>query len=213
MKIFISHSSKDKWAARRIAKDLDALGCSVFIDEKDIKTGESIDAAIRTNLVDCDHFLILISPASLGSEWVLLELGGAIALSKTVIPILLYVGVNEVPQAINLKLARDINELDRYYDEIISIVKKRPMAMELPSEEKRIDSKFQKGAIVRIATNSPEKIYRAIGFDTAWSNEMDKFLGHEARIVEVDEDGDYSLDIDEGKFFWAKEWLVRSSKS
>src|SRR5947209_19311991 len=110
MKIFISHSSKDKWAAREIAKQIGAMGATVFIDEKDIKTGESIDVAIRSHLTDSDHFLLLLSPASVKSEWVLLELGGALALGKTVVPILLYVGANEVPQAINLKLARDIND-------------------------------------------------------------------------------------------------------
>ena len=67
---------------------------------------------------DCEDFLIIISPASIKSEWVLIELGGAIALEKNIIPILLYVGVNEIPQIINLKLARDINDVSLYYQEV-----------------------------------------------------------------------------------------------
>src|SRR5687768_14778046 len=109
MKIFISHSSKDKWAARRISEDLMTFGSETFLDEKDIETGQSIDSSIRKHLKTCDDFLIIISPASIKSEWVLIELGGALALEKKVIPILLYVGANEMPNAINLKLARDIN--------------------------------------------------------------------------------------------------------
>ena len=112
MKIFISHSTKDKWAARRITEDLISLGAEIFLDEKDIETGESIDSSIRKHLKDCNDFLIILSPASLKSEWVLIELGGALALEKKVIPILLYVGANEMPNAINLKLARDINQLN-----------------------------------------------------------------------------------------------------
>ena len=50
MKIFISHSSKDKWAARRISQDLNGLGAETFLDEKDIKTGESIDESIKKHL-------------------------------------------------------------------------------------------------------------------------------------------------------------------
>ena len=108
MKIFVSHSSKDKWAARRIAAEVESLGAKVFIDEKDIETGQSIDSAIKKHLTEADDFVLLLSPASLKSEWVLLELGGAMALGKNIVPILMYVGANELPKAITLRLARDI---------------------------------------------------------------------------------------------------------
>src|SRR5262249_6869733 len=97
MKIFISHSSKDKWLARHIAKDLRELGVETFLDTRDLQTGQRIDESVQTHLIDCDDFLILLSPASLNSHWVLVELGGALSLRKRVVPILLYVGVNETP--------------------------------------------------------------------------------------------------------------------
>jgi hypothetical protein len=34
VKVFISHSSLDKWIARRIAADLADLGIETFLDEK-----------------------------------------------------------------------------------------------------------------------------------------------------------------------------------
>ena len=37
-------------------------------------------------------------------------------IQQKVIPILLYVGANEIPHAISLKLARDINSIQLYYD-------------------------------------------------------------------------------------------------
>lgn len=208
MKVFISHSSKDKWAARRIAGDIESLGGVVFIDEKDIKTGQSIDSEIRNHLVDSDHFLILLSPASIGSDWVLLELGGALALSKTIIPILLYVGSNEIPQAINLKLARDINEIDKYYEEIESLIDNKPLPKRKVSTKKRSASSLKKGVYVRIATNEPPVVYRDEGLDTPWIEEMDKYLGSVGKVTGVDEDGDYKLDIDDGDYAWAREWLI-----
>ena len=60
MKVFISHSSKDKWAARRIAEDLQSLGVETFLDEKDIRTGQSLDDSIKTHLKDSSDFLILL---------------------------------------------------------------------------------------------------------------------------------------------------------
>ena len=41
MKIFISHSSYDKWVARQISHRLIEKGHTTFLDEKDIKTGDS----------------------------------------------------------------------------------------------------------------------------------------------------------------------------
>ena len=100
MKVFISHSSSEKWVARKVSEEIQALGYETFLDEKDIATGEPIDDSIHEHLTDCDHFLLLLSPSSLKSHWVLVELGGALALKKHIVPILLYIGPNEVPEPI-----------------------------------------------------------------------------------------------------------------
>lgn len=50
MKIFISHSSRDKWAARRISEDLISCGATTFLDEKDIRTGQSIDESVKKHI-------------------------------------------------------------------------------------------------------------------------------------------------------------------
>jgi hypothetical protein len=65
MKVFISHSSYDKWAARQISQQLEEKGHDTFLDEKDITTGDSIDASIQKHLKSSDDLLILISPVSL----------------------------------------------------------------------------------------------------------------------------------------------------
>src|ERR1044072_8672601 len=117
MKIFISHSSQDKWVARKISEDLNRIGIETFLDEKDIGTGESIDDAIGQHLLESDELLIIISPASLSSQWVFVEIGGAKALGKRLVPILFHVGANELPPLLSRFLARDLNDIQTYYDE------------------------------------------------------------------------------------------------
>jgi len=217
MKIFISHSSKDKWAARRISKDLEDLGYTTFLDEKDIRTGQSLDSAIKDNLKECDDFLILLSPSSIKSEWVLVELGGAIALEKRIVPILLYVGANEIPQIISLKLARDINDIDRYYQELPKVQPKEsiePIKLQVFDRPIR-PSRFQVGDKVKI-TNEPQPDLNLVGMPTIdWEKQMDKYLKREAVISEVLDlpfGGMYLIDVDNnekgGGYVWAEEWLT-----
>lgn len=210
MRVFISHSSKDKWAARRIAKDIEELGHEVFIDEKDIATGDSIDCSVLANLKSSDHFLVLLSPASLNSPWVLIELGGALALEKKIVPILLYVGANEVPQAIILKLARDINEIDKYYRELGGSPIPPKAAAKTAHKELRAQvqrPRFNVGDRVLIARNTPQTILRNEGTNVSWTPEMNSYFNKLAEVTYVDADGDCQLDITADRFFWAPEWL------
>jgi hypothetical protein len=169
VKVFVSHSSHDKWAARRIAEDLEKLGCRTFLDEKDIVTGSAIDSAVWSHLTDTDDFVILLSPTSVHSEWVLLELGGALALHKRVIPVLLHVGINDLPKAITLKLARDINELDRYYEELAARtghVPGKPHKARRKRKRSRPARRFQIGDTIRIIARRPKDAL-FVGWDDA----------------------------------------------
>lgn len=118
MKIFISYSSHDKWVAGRIARDLQERGIEIFLAEKSISAGDSIPQSITDNLRSCDEVLLLLTPTSAASQWVLIELGGALALGKRVVPVLYHVQSGSVPQAICNTLSRDINEIEHYYDEL-----------------------------------------------------------------------------------------------
>jgi TIR domain len=209
MKIFISHSSKDKWAARRISEDLGSLGCETFLDEKDIKTGNAIDVSIRENLKDCDDFLIILSPASIKSDWVLLELGGAMALEKEVIPILLYVGANEIPNVIGLRLARDINEIGQYYYELSEKLDSKP-AVPKPKPKPKIKSKIKVGSIIQITGTVPVDYIRE-GESVMWSPSMEGYLGREAKVEEVVFPDVVKLDIDGGQWYWGTPWLTLKS--
>lgn len=218
-KVFISHSSRDRWAARRINEDLQRIGASTFLDEKNIETGASIDVAIRDHLGGCDDFLLLVSPISVRSEWVLLELGGALALGKNVVPILLYVGVNELPKAVSLRLARDISDIREYYEEL----RTRFAVLEAPDtlRPRTIrtypvqipEPKYRVGDVVITIPVAPE----AGGLEAeafGWNVSMERYLGQTTSVSDVvplkgvSEPFGYLLDIDSKKHAWAAEWLL-----
>jgi len=92
--IFLSHNHKDKPFVRRLATDISALGVKVWLDEAEMKVGDSIIAKI-TSAIDEMHYLgVVLSPNSASSRWVQEELQQALhtqmAIGKTkVLPILL----------------------------------------------------------------------------------------------------------------------------
>lgn len=68
MKIFISHSSTDKVYAENLLKD---IGNDIVIfDKYSFEPGNSIDGMIKTSIMECDMFVLLISDKALESPWV-----------------------------------------------------------------------------------------------------------------------------------------------
>jgi len=75
---FLSHSSSDKPFVRQLASDLKVHGIQVWLDEQNIKVGESIPEKISQGLAESDYFLFISSSNSVSSEWVKKELNSAL---------------------------------------------------------------------------------------------------------------------------------------
>jgi WD40 repeat protein len=73
--VFLSHSSKDKAVVRDIAKRLQADGLSVWLDEQQIKPGDSIPAKVETGLEYSRVLVLCMSANAFGSDWAQLESG------------------------------------------------------------------------------------------------------------------------------------------
>jgi len=69
-KIFISHSSRDKKNVRRLAEDLISHGLEVWLDEWEIKVGDSIIQKIQLGLADCDYIAVWLTGQAVQSHWV-----------------------------------------------------------------------------------------------------------------------------------------------
>ena len=86
--IFISYSSDDEAAAKQIATALAEVNVSYFLDRKDIKWGDDFTQRIKNGLSQCCAVLVIISRASLQSNWVQFEIGHALGLGKPILPYL-----------------------------------------------------------------------------------------------------------------------------
>lgn len=75
---FLSHSSLDKAFIRQLATDLKVHGVQVWLDEQNIRVGDSIPEAISQGLAESDYFLFAVSKNSVASEWVKRELNSAL---------------------------------------------------------------------------------------------------------------------------------------
>jgi hypothetical protein len=211
MKVFISHSSKDKGIARRLSKEIEALGCKTFLDEKDIKTGQAISEEIINHLHSSDDFLLLLTPESKKSDWVLMELGGATFLRKKIIIILYHSGVNDIPTSVSKYLARDINDIEKYYTELKDRIAGKPVQkttapIQTQGSTNR-STEFSVGEKVRVVPRKPSSVRSNIG----WIEEdMEGYLGRKVEISLVDpEDRSVQIKQDGGEFWWAFEWLLK----
>lgn len=73
LKVFISHSAKDKSLAGRLALDLRATGLEVWYDSDEIHVGDSIFEKIEQG-AQCDFMVIILSPDAVASWMVKQEL-------------------------------------------------------------------------------------------------------------------------------------------
>lgn len=70
MNVFLSHSSADKTLARLLANDLEAAGVDVWLDQWAIRVGDDFTARIAEGLDQADFVIVLLTKASVASDWV-----------------------------------------------------------------------------------------------------------------------------------------------
>ena len=68
--IFLSHTETDKPFVRKLARDLDSHGIKYWLDEAEIKIGESLIEKIRQGIDEVDYVAVILSPRSVASSWV-----------------------------------------------------------------------------------------------------------------------------------------------
>lgn len=68
--LFLSYSSSDRKFAERLAAELNAVGVKVWIDQGELKLGDSLIDRIREGIDQMDYLAVVISPAAVMSEWV-----------------------------------------------------------------------------------------------------------------------------------------------
>lgn len=89
--VFLAHVEKDQSLAIELASELEILGYSIWYYERDSLPGQSYLLNTHSAIEQCKVFLVLISPNSLASRQVEVELERAHEKSRIIIPVLLNV--------------------------------------------------------------------------------------------------------------------------
>jgi len=85
--LFISYSHSDKDWARQFVESLEHSGLKVWLDEPNIKGGQSWDEALENGLRESDAVVLLISPDNINRPNLFFEIGAALGMNKALIPI------------------------------------------------------------------------------------------------------------------------------
>jgi len=98
--VFLSYSTKDKKLASQLRDALKARKVSCFMAGKDIRVAAPWEPRIKRAIIGSRLVLLLITPNSKASRWVLAEAGAAWGLSKLIVPAFYKVQYAELPELI-----------------------------------------------------------------------------------------------------------------
>ncbi len=117
--IFLSHNAKDKEFVRKLAHDLDCHNIKVWLDEAELKIGDSLIGKIRQGIDNVDYVAVILSPNSIESRWVQQEVDVAMNLEingKEIKVLPLMLEDCELPGFLLGKFYADFTEERKYED-------------------------------------------------------------------------------------------------
>ena len=89
MDAFISHSSRNRTAAGRLEKMLEAEGLEVWLDDSEIRLGVLLGRELQSSIRECRGFVLLWSKAAAASRWVNSEWLMALHQNRFILPCVL----------------------------------------------------------------------------------------------------------------------------
>lgn len=85
--VFLSYPHEEGEWVRRLVSALTERGLRVWYDETAIKPGESWIEGLQHGLRASTHFVFVITPKVAQSNWAAFELGAALGMKRSIIPI------------------------------------------------------------------------------------------------------------------------------
>ena len=129
VRVFISYAHEDRSVIDPIQSRLDAAGYAVWIDRESITGGELWRTRIVEAIENSNVFLLMLSPNSVKSKYVLQELNIADGERKPILPVV--IAKVEIPKTMKLQLAGlqlvifsgdDLDNMDILYKSINQLV-------------------------------------------------------------------------------------------
>jgi len=147
--IFLSHNAKDKFFVRELADRLSRLGVKVWIDEAEIKIGDSLTEKIGSAIEKTDFVGIVLSRNSINSQWVQKELQIALQeefRKKKVVVLPLLLEPVELPPFLRDKLYADFTSPEKFSQSFPKLLE----ALKIPKEKSDaliVETKIEKPSV------------------------------------------------------------------
>lgn len=216
--IFLSHNSKDKPFARRLASELERSGARVWIDEAEILVGDSLIRKIEDGISSTDYLGVVLSPNSVNSPWVQREVETALTkeiCGKRVFVLPFLYQDCEIPPFLSGKAYADFRTDDGYYDALNAVKKRLKLRLtesspneppKVPEEELRTVELFTHDmmnslvsiqhtahTLLRHADSIDPKKQRRMLEDIAYFSEHAGFQERQYSLLRTYQDGTYRL--------------------
>jgi hypothetical protein len=122
--VFISHSGRDTWVAKQIAREVSACGATPFLDEAEIDVGADFEEEILGFLEKADELVVLLTPWALDRPYVWAELGAAWGRRIPIVALLLGITSAElqsrsgVPILLKKRDLIELNDINTYLNQL-----------------------------------------------------------------------------------------------
>ena len=124
--VFLAHSSRDKWFVRWLASKFEDYGIRYWLDEAELRVGDSLIGRIGEAIDECDFCAVVLSPSSVESEWVQRELHIALNkefLSREVVVLPLLLEKVEIPPFLRDKVRADFSADEKREESLALLLK------------------------------------------------------------------------------------------
>lgn len=118
--VFISYCHIDSELADCLARHMRRNRVDVFLDKKSIEPGQAITKEVRKALVECVAMIVVVSPASLQSQWVPYEIGHAMGANamgdkKRIVPLFTHPSLTPPQYLGDLRRVYSVDEVVQYF--------------------------------------------------------------------------------------------------
>lgn len=112
--IFLSYSHPDEHIAHELEQKFTASGLRCFSMGTSLHGGDEWVRKVRESVKESENIVILITPRSVDSKWIFIEVGAAWMENKRIIPVLQFVNMSELPEVIkNVQCVRIETEAEK----------------------------------------------------------------------------------------------------
>jgi hypothetical protein len=124
--VFLSHNWNDKWFVRKLAAELQVYNVRVWLDEAELKIGDSLIAKVHEALGRAKYVVGVISKSSVKSHWVQQELQTAMSMQISagevrILPVVIEDVGDEMPVYLRDKLFGDFRDPKKFYESVMKL--------------------------------------------------------------------------------------------